>query len=210
MSDRLQVLSAGISFFAILSIAPVLVTALSVYGAVNTPQQALDQLSRLTGLLEPSRAVDIAPRGAYQCAHAKGKNALRLLVGLESEVDPLLGVPLGLLPASRQELRPAKLGEYPRHRALLATFLGLLEPGAHLVGLGEWDEGRDEALAKEIDAAVRAAQKEAEKLGILPEQGFEDIPSMFDDVYAEIPWHIAEQREQALAEAREYQGRDSK
>ena len=37
MSDRLQVLSAGISFFAILSIAPVLVTALSVYGAVNTP-----------------------------------------------------------------------------------------------------------------------------------------------------------------------------
>jgi membrane protein len=51
MSDRLQVLSAGISFFAILSIAPVLVTALSVYGAVNTPQEALDQLSRLTGLL---------------------------------------------------------------------------------------------------------------------------------------------------------------
>ena len=50
-SDRLQVLSAGISFFAILSIAPVLVTALSVYGAVNTPQEALDQLSRLTGLL---------------------------------------------------------------------------------------------------------------------------------------------------------------
>jgi membrane protein len=53
MSDRLQVLSAGISFFAILSIAPVLVTALSVYGAVNTPQEALDQLSRLTGLLPP-------------------------------------------------------------------------------------------------------------------------------------------------------------
>jgi membrane protein len=51
LSDRLQVLSAGISFFAILSIAPVLVTTLSVYGAVNTPQQALDQLSRLTGLL---------------------------------------------------------------------------------------------------------------------------------------------------------------
>jgi membrane protein len=53
MSDRLQVLSAGISFFAILSIAPVLVTALSVYGAVNTPQEALDQLSRLAGMLPP-------------------------------------------------------------------------------------------------------------------------------------------------------------
>ncbi|RBY83331.1 YihY/virulence factor BrkB family protein [Blastococcus sp. TF02A-26] len=49
LSDRLQVLSAGISFFAILSIAPVLVTALSLYGALNTPEQALAQLS---GLLE--------------------------------------------------------------------------------------------------------------------------------------------------------------
>jgi membrane protein len=44
LSDRLMVLSAGISFFAVLSIAPVLVTALSVYGAVNTPEQALEQL----------------------------------------------------------------------------------------------------------------------------------------------------------------------
>ena len=79
---------------------------------------------------------------------------------------------------------------------------------AHLVGLGEWDDERDAALDKELDATVRAAQKEAEKLGILPQQGFDDIPSMFEDVYAEVPWHIAEQREQALAEAREYLGRD--
>ncbi|MCW2578874.1 MAG: rbn, partial [Blastococcus sp.] len=42
MDDRLMVLSAGISFFAVLSIAPVLVTAVSVYAAVNTPQQAMD------------------------------------------------------------------------------------------------------------------------------------------------------------------------
>jgi membrane protein len=47
LSDRLQVLSAGISFFAVLSIAPVLVTALSLYGALNTPEQALAQLSGL-------------------------------------------------------------------------------------------------------------------------------------------------------------------
>ena len=99
-----------------------------------------------------SRAVHIAPRGAYQCTHAKGKDALRLLVGLESEVDPLLGVPLRFIPASRQELRPAKLGEYPRHRALLATFLGLLEKrpeeldrAPELVNPGQYDgqgEGR--------------------------------------------------------------------
>ena len=45
LSDRLMVQSAGVAFFAILSIAPVLVTAISVYGAVNTPEQALQQLS---------------------------------------------------------------------------------------------------------------------------------------------------------------------
>lgn len=48
---RLPLLSAGIAFFAVLSIAPVLVTALSVYGAVNTPAQALDQLSRVSEML---------------------------------------------------------------------------------------------------------------------------------------------------------------
>jgi membrane protein len=48
---RLPLLSAGIAFFAVLSIAPVLVTALSVYGAVNTPAQAMNQLSRVAEML---------------------------------------------------------------------------------------------------------------------------------------------------------------
>src|SRR5687767_9667839 len=63
---------------------------------------------------------------------------------------------------------------------------------AHLIALGEWDEARHEALTAECDATVRAAQKEAEKIGILPEQGRDNIGSMFEDVYAEVPWHIAE------------------
>jgi 2-oxoisovalerate dehydrogenase E1 component alpha subunit len=79
---------------------------------------------------------------------------------------------------------------------------------AHLVALGEWDEERDAALDKEIDVTVRAAQKEAETHGILPEQGFDNIPSMFEDVYASTPWHLAEQRDQALAEAREFLGHE--
>ncbi len=81
---------------------------------------------------------------------------------------------------------------------------------AHLVGLGEWDDERDAAQDKDIDATVRAAQKEAEKLGILPQQGFEDIGSMFEDVYADTPWHLAEQREESFAEARDYLGRKPK
>ena len=51
VSDRLMVQSAGVAFFAILSIAPVLVTAISVYGAVNTPEQAVQQLSSVAGML---------------------------------------------------------------------------------------------------------------------------------------------------------------
>ena len=72
---------------------------------------------------------------------------------------------------------------------------------AHLLASGEWDDERHAAMTAECDAAVRAAQKESEKLGILPEQGKDDIGSMFEDVYADVPWHIAEQRDQALGEA---------
>ncbi|NEK86831.1 YihY/virulence factor BrkB family protein [Blastococcus saxobsidens] len=50
-SDRLMVQAAGVAFFAVLSIAPVLVTAISVYGAVSTPDQALQQLSGVVRML---------------------------------------------------------------------------------------------------------------------------------------------------------------
>ncbi len=53
LDDRLMALAAAVSFFAVLSIAPVLVTALSVYGAVNTPDQALAQLSSVAEVLPP-------------------------------------------------------------------------------------------------------------------------------------------------------------
>jgi 2-oxoisovalerate dehydrogenase E1 component alpha subunit len=74
---------------------------------------------------------------------------------------------------------------------------------AHLIALGEWDDDRHAAMSAEADAAVRAAQKESEKLGILPEQGKDNVGSMFEDIYAEVPWHLAEQREQALSEGGE-------
>jgi len=73
---------------------------------------------------------------------------------------------------------------------------------AHLFAIGEWDEGRHAAMTAECDAAIRAAQKESEKLGILPEQGKDGVETMFDDVYAEVPWHLREQREAALDEGR--------
>lgn len=50
---RLPFLSAGVAFFAVLSVAPVLVTALSVYGALNTPGQARGQLAKVAEVLPP-------------------------------------------------------------------------------------------------------------------------------------------------------------
>src|SRR4030095_15371030 len=81
---------------------------------------------------------------------------------------------------------------------------------AHVCALVEWDDEKDAELDKELDATVRAAQKEAEAMGILPQQGFDNIPSMFEDVYSETPWHLAEQRDQALDEAREFLGHEPK
>ncbi len=71
----------------------------------------------------------------------------------------------------------------------------------HLIGLGEWDEERHQHLLDQLGEEVRAAQKEAERLGTLQSDPYQDISSMFEDVYAELPWHLREQQAQALAEA---------
>jgi 2-oxoisovalerate dehydrogenase E1 component alpha subunit len=71
----------------------------------------------------------------------------------------------------------------------------------HLVALGEWDEARHAAQAEELREQVVAAQKEAERLGTLQSDPFMEIGTMFEDVYADLPWHLREQQAQALAEA---------
>ena len=70
----------------------------------------------------------------------------------------------------------------------------------HLIKLGEWDEERHGQLQEQLSAEVRSAQKEAEKKGTLGNGHFEDVDSMFADVFEEVPWHLAEQREAARAE----------
>jgi 2-oxoisovalerate dehydrogenase E1 component alpha subunit len=73
---------------------------------------------------------------------------------------------------------------------------------AHLIGLGEWDEDRHKALEEELGVKVRESQKEAEKSGTLGNGHFEDVDSLFDEVFAELPWNLVEQRDAARAEAR--------
>ncbi|HEV2079786.1 MAG TPA: 3-methyl-2-oxobutanoate dehydrogenase (2-methylpropanoyl-transferring) subunit alpha [Allosphingosinicella sp.] len=73
---------------------------------------------------------------------------------------------------------------------------------AHLVGRGEWDEERNQQLLDQLGEEVRAAQKASEKLGTLGNGHYEDVNSLFEEVFEELPWHLAEQRDQALGEAK--------
>ena len=71
----------------------------------------------------------------------------------------------------------------------------------HLIALGVWDEDRQAAMDKEVAEEVKAAAKEAEKLGILGD-GLRHHPpeSMFEGVFEEMPRHLKDQRDQMLAE----------
>ena len=68
----------------------------------------------------------------------------------------------------------------PRYRALLER-------------RGLWDVPAEEALREELDQALAAAIREAQEAGPPP------LAWMFDDVYDEMPWHLAEQRLEAEA-----------
>jgi TPP-dependent pyruvate/acetoin dehydrogenase alpha subunit len=59
---------------------------------------------------------------------------------------------------------------------------------AYCAAKGLWSAGEEEALRKDFDARFAALVKEAEAVPARP-----PVSSLFDDVYAERPWHIEEQ-----------------
>ena len=73
----------------------------------------------------------------------------------------------------------------------------------HLIRLGEWDEERHAAQDLELAEQVKAAQKEAERNGILGHGLHQPLDTLFDGVYEEMPWHLKEQRQQMLDEETE-------
>ncbi len=66
----------------------------------------------------------------------------------------------------------------------------------HLIAIGEWDEQVHAAAEKETQETVRAAGREAEKIGILGGVSAHARESMFEDVYKELPWHLRQQRDE--------------
>ncbi len=67
----------------------------------------------------------------------------------------------------------------------------------HLISIGEWSEGQHKQAAEEAVEHVRAAGREAEKIGVLnAETPAHSRASMFEDVYKELPWHLKQQRDE--------------
>ena len=74
---------------------------------------------------------------------------------------------------------------------------------AHLTALGAWDDERHAALLEEASTEVRAAQREAERKGTLTSASIDfpqDVRTMFDDVFEEMPWHLKEQQQAMVDE----------
>ena len=66
----------------------------------------------------------------------------------------------------------------------------------HLLALGVWSDAQHEALQKEVEAAVAAAQKEAEQYGTLADGLVRSPAEMFEDVYKDMPMHLRRQRQE--------------
>jgi 2-oxoisovalerate dehydrogenase E1 component alpha subunit len=66
----------------------------------------------------------------------------------------------------------------------------------HLIVRGAWSDEQHAGLTKEVEAEVIAAQKEAERFGSLADGHVFSAPSMFEDVYKDMPAHLREQRQQ--------------
>ena len=138
LDDRLMALAAAVSFFAILSIAPLLVTALSVYGALNSPAQALDQLSSVAEVLPP----ELEPLVAEQLTTITTASAQVLtwrgLTGLVAALVTATTAATYLIDALTLAYSEDETRGFLRRTRLAATFVlgGALALGAVIAGTG--------------------------------------------------------------------------
>jgi 2-oxoisovalerate dehydrogenase E1 component alpha subunit len=66
----------------------------------------------------------------------------------------------------------------------------------HLVTTGAWDGDRQQSLQDEVDREVETAFAEADSHGSVKSGAVGSPKTMFDDVFAELPRHLREQRDQ--------------
>lgn len=131
--DKFSLYSAGVAFFAVLSIAPVLLTALSVYGTINTPAQAIDHLSGLVRLMPPALGEIVADQlvsitaASTQMLTVRGLLALAVALGTAMTATTFL-IDALTVAYREQETRGAL------HRSVLA--LAFVLGGAVVLGGG--------------------------------------------------------------------------
>jgi len=67
----------------------------------------------------------------------------------------------------------------------------------HLISIGALDQNQYEALQEDVTALVRDTQREAEAIGTLSGGSRPSAKTMFEDVYADMPWHLQAQMKDA-------------
>lgn len=73
---------------------------------------------------------------------------------------------------------------------------------AHAIALSIWDEERHAVMDLELSTHVKNCAKESEKNGVLGHGMHQPMETMFEGVFEEMPWHLKEQRQQMLDEAK--------
>lgn len=67
----------------------------------------------------------------------------------------------------------------------------------HLISIGGLSQNEYEALQEEVTTIVRDTQREAEAIGTLSGGSRPSAKTMFEDVYADMPWHLQAQMKDA-------------
>jgi membrane protein len=138
LGTRLPLLSAGIAFFAILSIAPVLVTAMSVYGAVNTPEEASRQLTTVSRMLPTEVEPVVADQLTTIAAASSKLDTLRGLTALAIALWTATAAASSLIDALTVAYHETESRGFLRRTALAVCFvlLGALLLGGVLAAAG--------------------------------------------------------------------------
>ena len=72
----------------------------------------------------------------------------------------------------------------------------------HMIRSGQWSDAQHAALEAEVLEEVRAAGRQAEKVGVFGASR-PPLGRMFEGVYKDKPWHLARQEAEVLADAAE-------
>jgi len=81
-ADQVPLLSAGVAFYALLSLFPAIIAGVSIYGLVADPTTVRDQINQLTKLLSPETADLVGQQLVQVTSGAGGALGLATVVGI--------------------------------------------------------------------------------------------------------------------------------